>query len=290
MPAAPRAIRCCSPPSRRSDERDTRRARAAQPALRPPGHRRARLREAGDRKLAEIGPAAAADAGEASEATTVRWRRPAIFSSRAARLTAGPMQVKSSRLPPPILPYRMFPTCSATPKRKRSMVSPIGYCIARRWRGLRARLPARGRRRARIAVIFRDRKHREQPVAHEFQYLAAMAPDRRHLAIEIVVENVDHGLRRQPVRQRGKAAQIRQPDRRMHRIGMAAANLAAEDALAGAVADIGVEQDRGGAAQADDLDQPRQRRHERSQRGQLVIAEAAGLLAWSSSMHGSCRR
>ena len=61
-----------------------------------------------------------------ADATTVRCRRPAIFSSRAARLTAGPMQVKSSRLPPPILPYNIFPTCSATPKRKRSMVSPIG--------------------------------------------------------------------------------------------------------------------------------------------------------------------
>jgi hypothetical protein len=39
-----------------------------------------------------------------ADATIVRLRRPAIFSSRAARLTAGPMQVKSSRLPPPMLP------------------------------------------------------------------------------------------------------------------------------------------------------------------------------------------
>ena len=93
-----------------------------------------------------------------------------------------------------------------------------------------------------IADIFRDRKHRQQPVAHELQDFAAMRPDRRHLAVEIIVENIDHGFGRQPVRQRGKAAQIRQPDRGMHGLGMAAANLAAENTLAGAVADISVEQ------------------------------------------------
>ena len=129
-----------------------------------------------------------------------------------------------------------------------------------------------------IADRFRDRKHRQQPVAHELQDFAAMGPDRRHLAVEIVIENIDHGLGRQPVRQRGKAAQIRQPDRRMHGIGVAAPDLAAQNPLAGAVADIGVEQDRRGAAQADDLDQPGQRRYQRSQTVELFVAEAARLL------------
>src|SRR6516225_3828255 len=36
---------------------------------------------------------------KAADDTTSRFRRAAILSSRAARLTAGPMQVKSSRLP-----------------------------------------------------------------------------------------------------------------------------------------------------------------------------------------------
>ena len=71
-----------------------------------------------------------------------------------------------------------------------------------------------------------------------------MRPDRCDLAVEILIEDIDHGLGRQPVRQRRKAAQIRQPDRGMHRIGVAAADLAAHDPLAGAVADIGVEQNR----------------------------------------------
>ena len=91
-------------------------------------------------------------------------------------------------------------------------------------------------------IVFVDRKHREQSVAHEFQHLAAMRPDRRHLAVEIEIEDIDHGLGRQPVRQRGKAAQIRQPDRGMHGLGVAAPDLAAENPLAGAIADIGVEQ------------------------------------------------
>jgi hypothetical protein len=52
-----------------------------------------------------------------SEARMVRPKRPASFSSRAAKFTAGPMQVKSSRLPLPILPARRR-TCSAKPKRR----------------------------------------------------------------------------------------------------------------------------------------------------------------------------
>ena len=83
---------------------------------------------------------------------------------------------------------------------------------------------------------------------------------------------------RQAVGQRGKAAQIRQPDRGMHRLGVAAPDLAADDPFAGAVADIGVEQHVGGAAKVDHFDQPRQRRHDQSQRRQLIIGKAAGLL------------
>lgn len=43
-----------------------------------------RFEKSCDRKLAEIGPATAADCGKASDATMVRCRRPAIFSRRAA--------------------------------------------------------------------------------------------------------------------------------------------------------------------------------------------------------------
>src|SRR6516225_3797981 len=51
------------------------------------------------------------------EARTVRPRRPASFSSHAAKFTAGPIQVKSRRLPLPILPNNTSPTWSANPKR-----------------------------------------------------------------------------------------------------------------------------------------------------------------------------
>ena len=58
---------------------------------------------------------------------------------------------------------------------------------------------------------------------------------------------------------------------------MAAADLPGHDPLAGAVADIGIEQAHGGAAQADDLDVTRQRREHRTQRVQLFIGKAARL-------------
>ena len=48
-----------------------------------------------------------------------------------------------------------------------------------------------------VADIFVDRKNREQPVAHIFQHFAAMIPDRGDLAIEVMVQDVDHGFRRQ---------------------------------------------------------------------------------------------
>ena len=64
----------------------------------------------------------------------------------------------------------------------------------------------------RIADIFVDREHREQPVAHIFQHLAAMRPDRCDLAVEILIENVHDRLGGEPVRQRGEASQIEKHD------------------------------------------------------------------------------
>src|SRR5205814_1275231 len=128
-----------------------------------------------------------------------------------------------------------------------------------------------------VADIFVDRKHREQPVAHIFQDFATMVADRRDLAVKILIENIDHGLGRQPVRQRGKPAQVGQPDRGVHRLGMAAANLTGHDFFAGAIADIGIEQYRGGAAQADDLGVPRQRRDYQAERIELLIGKATRL-------------
>ena len=49
-------------------------------------------------------------AGELSEAIIVRPNSLDSFSMRAAGFTAGPMQVKSSRLPLPMFPYRTSPT------------------------------------------------------------------------------------------------------------------------------------------------------------------------------------
>ena len=56
-----------------------------------------------------------------------------------------------------------------------------------------------------IAVLLRDRKDGEQPVAHEFQNFPAMLPDRRHLAVKVMIEDIHYGLGQQPVRKRGEA-------------------------------------------------------------------------------------
>ena len=60
-----------------------------------------------------------------------------------------------------------------------------------------------------------------------------MLEDRRNLAIEIVIEELDQSLRRHTVRQQGEAAHIGQPDGRMDRFGVTPPNLAGENTLAG---------------------------------------------------------
>ncbi len=129
-----------------------------------------------------------------------------------------------------------------------------------------------------IALVLGDREHRQQSVAHEFQDLSAVLTYRRHLAIEILIEDVDHDLGRQTVRQRGEPAQIRQPDRRLHGFGMAAADLSGHDPLAGAVADIGIKQRGRGAAQRQNLAEPCKGSHDRPQRGYLLVGETVGML------------
>jgi rhodanese-related sulfurtransferase len=64
-------------------------------------------------------------------------------------------------------------------------------------------------------------KDRQQPVADEFQDLAAVLDNRRHLAVEITVEQIDQHLRRQPVRHSREAAHVRKPDHRMNHFGVA---------------------------------------------------------------------
>src|SRR3954466_12730914 len=58
---------------------------------------------------------------------------------------------------------------------------------------------------------------------------------------------------------------------------MTAPDLPGEDPLAGAVADIGVEQERRGALQADDLDDARERDDKLTQPVDLFVGKTAGL-------------
>ena len=65
-----------------------------------------------------------------------------------------------------------------------------------------------------------------------------MFDDRRHLAIEIAIEQTDKSLRRQPIGKPGEAAHIGKPDRGVDVFGVAAADAAGKDTLAGILADI----------------------------------------------------
>ena len=68
--------------------------------------------------------------------------------------------------------------------------------------------------------------------------LAAARDDRRHLAIEIAVEQLDQVLRRQPLRKRREAAHVGQPDHGVDRLEVAAPDPSGQDLLAGMAADV----------------------------------------------------
>ena len=102
-----------------------------------------------------------------------------------------------------------------------------------------------------------------------------MFADRGNLAVEVIVQDVDHSFRRHAIGQRGEAAQVGQPYRGVHGLGVTAPDLAAENPFAGAVADIGVQKARRHAAPVDDLHDARQRRDQPAQGRQLIIGETA---------------
>ena len=123
-----------------------------------------------------------------------------------------------------------------------------------------------------------DREYRQQAVAHVFEHFAALFDDRRHLAIEITIEEIEQRLRWQPVRQRGEAAHIGEPDRRVDLLGEAAADLAGQHAGSGVLADIGRQHIMRDPVIGADFGDARQRRGERLDNGKLRIGEAARLL------------
>ena len=139
----------------------------------------------------------------------------------------------------------------------------------RRARGGR---PPVGRRRSAASG-----KIASSPSPMNFSTSPPCCEDRRHLAVEIAVEQIDQLLRRQSLRQRREAAHVREPDDGADFLDEAAPDFAHEDALAGLAADIGVEQIRRGPPQRADFGDARQRRDDRFEIGELLRREAAGL-------------
>ena len=134
-----------------------------------------------------------------------------------------------------------------------------------------------------------DAEDREQAVAHEFQHLAALGLDRRREAVEEEIEQFDQRLPAPWCRRVREAAHVGEPDHRADRLAVAAPDPAGQNALAGVPSDIGVQQVDRGPAQPADLGDPRQRRADRLDRGDLPGREAARLArregrAWISPL------
>ena len=202
-----------------------------------------RPRDAGQAMLperAELAP----QAHSLAKASEIRMLGPSVRhrpSRRDARLTAGPITVKSSRSAAPMLPYITSPTCSAMPKPSAS--SP---------RARRSSLSAAIAARASSAACSGARGRPARSSSGKIASMASpmnfrISPPWRSTGAGHAVEDTRSG-RRAPRRgralgQRGEAAQIAVPDRRAARVSpLPRVICALEDALAGAVADIGVEQ------------------------------------------------
>src|SRR5262249_49907183 len=142
-------------------------------------------------------------------------------------------------------------------------------------------LPRFVRRRERLAAyplrVAGNRKDREHPVADELEHLAAAADDAGNLAIEIAVQKPDQDVGRKPIGELRESAHVGKPDRRVQLLGVAAMNVAGQDALASRVADVGVEQDRGPAPEREDLDDAGESGDDVHDAVDLIFGEAAGL-------------
>ena len=104
-----------------------------------------------------------------------------------------------------------------------------------------------------------------------------MLDDRRYLAVEIAIEQIDQILRRQRVGQHGEATHVGQPDCGVDRLGIAAANMSGEHALAGILADISGQEIAGDAIPGADFGDARQRCNQRLDGLAFGIGEAARL-------------
>ena len=218
------------------------------------------------------------NSADASTGTFSSLVRP---SRREARLTAGPMTVKSSRSSVPTLPKVTSPTCRPTPKRS-------GIAAARGAR-LVGRLdvgdqPARGRQRLaghhrqEQRILGREVAH--DAVADEFQDLAAVGAERIADELQVVVQELEHLARRQALAHAGEVAQVGEPQHGAQLLALAAADGAVQHALADLGAEIGVGHGlRDGALdvhlghRAHQVDQTRQV-------GDVLVGEAAAGCRW----------
>src|SRR5262249_46745261 len=119
------------------------------------------------------------------------------------------------------------------------------HLVLARWnrerRDIGARRPGGGKRPRRdgggTSGSIAERKGGEKPVPHQLQHFAAGRRDRRNLAVEIAVQEIDELLRGEPVRPRGETAHVGEPDDGGDALDVAAPDVAGEDPLPGMMSD-----------------------------------------------------
>ena len=192
-------------------------------------------------------------------------------SRRAARFTAGPMRSRAGSC---------RRCCRTTPRRRARRCRTRGPCAARRTRAAPGGRP--GSRRYSGPDIAGERKDREHAVADELEDLAAVRVYRRDLAVERLVERVDHLACAHALRSSVK------PRRSENQITASITSMSPRRILPASTRSpalrpyVGRQQVRRGPPEREDLRHARERPHDPPERADIVVGEAVRALGRES--------
>src|SRR3984885_1123341 len=176
-PAAPRAIRCCSPPSRRNKSRPRPVSTARRFVLQAVDA--LGLGKTGDRKLAEVRPFALADPGESSRRYDGAMEPAGDFFQPRRQIDGGTDAGEIEPVAAADIAEQNFSDMQRHPEAK--ALDGFSDRIMHRidtGAGFPRGLQHVAANLLRVLYRIRDRKNREEPVAHELQGFSARGRDR----------------------------------------------------------------------------------------------------------------